>query len=103
MPMTTSQSPVAPLINLDFAVGALIDTSHRNARGHARASSLDARPVCHKVAAVPGASVRRRNLDPTQALAEWVWIIGGRDGLQQGAQREARRRARRADRHSARP
>src|SRR5262249_42976694 len=72
MPMTTSQSPLAPLIRFDFADGAVIDiTQHDIGNGAEapRASSLDAVPVRHKSAAVPRASVRRRNLDPRQALA----------------------------------
>src|SRR4029077_16765845 len=65
MPMTTCQSPLAPLIRFDFADGTVIDITQLDiGRGAeaARASSLDAAPARHKSAAVPRASVRRRNL-----------------------------------------
>src|SRR5262245_61704226 len=81
MPMTTSQSPVAPLIRFDFADGEVIHIPSSIFAGDgaeaARASSLNARPVRHKSAAVPRACVGRRNLDPRQALAPRVRMIGG--------------------------
>src|SRR5262245_9672029 len=74
MPMTTSQLPVAPLIRFDLADGTVIDIpnsifAETARRPPAPSPSLDAQAARHKSAAVPRASVRRRNLDPRQALA----------------------------------
>ena len=69
MPMTTSQSPVAPLINFDLAAAASIGVVH-----HAAASMAVRLPAC--------GGRRNPNVhgNPPQTVAERGAIVGSRCG-----------------------
>src|SRR5215475_14235023 len=70
MPMTISQSPLAPLMSLDCISAALLDAHPQRAASAAPpvpSCLLDAPPRRHKAAAISSGSVRR-NRQPAQAL-----------------------------------
>src|ERR1700704_4598205 len=80
-PMTTSQSPVAPLISFDFVAEAFIAVSTSRVVENIRAYSLlvEACPIRHKAAAVP--DVPRSSAEPRLAASVGCMSpdIGGDD------------------------